>query len=341
MYSKLQQVIQNVPAKYKWYVEKYLEKHCSHADYQNISGKPDIILMSVTCPSCKFHSSLKKQDKDDFTPSHSSERPESSKCSDGSMEISSMVQDFMKMLLKDYCYEDDTIGFTVKQRISIILMNYHEICNEQGPEEAAKALLELAAINTLHIFSPQTHSKDFLPNKRDPKFSDIIHMDDERINKALLMFITFANQENGTGIASSLILTDYDCTVIALFLSELFLCMSCADPRKNPSAYHLCGPRLLFERLEKRGYRSTLEWAIREIENFSIMIDKLSEKLYLFENLKKCKKQEIKTILQIIFKYQSKYSEVNRETDQLLSVNPLFMPIFAILQFKISMLNGN
>ena len=345
MYSKLHQVLPNLPKKYEWYVQDYLEKKCSHDDCQTLSGEPGVMpfTMSANCASCNFYSSLRKNATDESSGVQSrTQTSASSQSSKACIEIGGMVDDFIEMLYKEFCYEDDTIGYTIEERIAISLENYYAICDEQGPEEALKTIMALTATNTLHLFSPQTRCKDSTPKDRDPRFSDIIHMDEERINKALIVFVAIANQENGLAVlpTASMILADYDVTVFALFFSELFHCMSCADPRKNVSAYQLNGPQLLFRRLEKHGYRNTLEWAIKEIENFSIMIDKLAEKLYLFDNLKHCKKQEIKTILQIIFKYHGNYSEVKRETDQILSVNPLFMPIFAIIQFKKSMASG-
>jgi hypothetical protein len=336
MYSNLLQVLPTIPKRYNWYVKAYVEKKSNHYPHRRVSGNPLVIpgTIPVTCTSCNFYSSSEKIGMSDSSALPSAQMTESSKNPKGCSEMSSMVDDFIDMLFTQYCYEDDTVGYSIQERILISLQNYYSIYDEQGPEEALKSVMTLTATNTLHVIFPHSHSRESLPKNRDPRFTDIIHMDEERINKAVHMYVALANQEKCIAVVTGMILAEYDVTVFALFFSELFHCMSCADPNRNISARRLNGPQLLFGKLEKHGYRNTLDWALQEIDSFSIMIDKLSTKLYLFKNLKQCKKQEIKTLLQIIFKYNVRYNEVRKETDQILSINPLFMPIFAILHFK-------
>lgn len=332
-YSKLCQVLNNVPEKYHWYVDDYLKKSV-YDSYETYSS----------CPDCSFKTSTKEKNgtctstfskgNPTNTVTISKEKPHSST---DSTEMNSMVKDFVDMMSMNYgfCRMDMEIK-SVDDRIFSSIEYYDSLRNEFDGD-CVKHVAMLTETHTINFFSSHINLRESVHHGA-PRLTDIIYMGDDKLLKAMTLFMAIANKDRLIHETVEALSIDRDVTIYAIFFSELLHCMSCQDKLTNPK---LNGPRLLFNRLEKHGYRDTLNWAIKQVEDFSLMVEKLSKKLYIFENLKKSSKSELKAIIQIILKFHSNYKNCSQiESDKLLSVNPLFVPIFAILQFKRELASG-
>ena len=167
--------------------------------------------------------------------------------------------------------------------------------------------------------------------------ADILYMGKKKFVKNLRTYATLAKGDFDMMTVVDKMLKEKDATIFSLFFSQLSKCLGWLD---NISELMLTGPDILFKKLEKNGFKDTLNWVIKQVEDFSFITEKMSEELYIFRNFKYMTKAELKVVAQIMLKYHSDYLDLRLKTTRLMSVNPLFVPILAILQFKKKLVSG-